>query len=109
MKDIALRHFITALQRRGLRIMPVCSMYRCGEQPSEPPTGSPVFSRNSGFCFSVRKLTVRRVEKNRSFVLFRFPPFAGWDWFDTLFLHPFETHVYILYATLHLCFVVIVL
>lgn len=63
MKDIALRHFITALQRRGLRIMPVCSMYRCGEQPSEPPTGSPVFSRNSGFCFSVRKLTVRRVEK----------------------------------------------
>lgn len=33
MKDIRLQHFITALQPRGLRIMPVHSIYRCGEPP----------------------------------------------------------------------------
>lgn len=39
MKDIVLGHFITALRPRGLRIMPVHSIYRCGEHPSKPAAG----------------------------------------------------------------------
>lgn len=48
MKDIGLQHFITAPQPKGLRVIPVHSIYRCGEHPSKPASGKAVLSRNSG-------------------------------------------------------------
>lgn len=59
MKDIVLRHFIKALQPRGLRIMPVHSMYRCGEHPSKPATEVEVFSRIQCLYNNVVTFTLR--------------------------------------------------